>query len=87
VRPRHTPGGTTYAAVYPGLAAGEYAVLRAEVPVLSVRVTGGAVTSARLPSADAWPVADGESERERDATHQHDRDRDDQEPLRLSDAG
>src|SRR5258706_14597936 len=28
VRPRHTPGGVQYAAVYPGLAAGDYVVWR-----------------------------------------------------------
>src|SRR5258706_5574635 len=32
VRPRHTPGGVQYAAVYPGLAAGDYVLSRGPIP-------------------------------------------------------
>ncbi len=96
VRPRHTPAGTSYAAVYPELTVGEYAVLLGETPVLSVRVTGGSVTTARLRSrppaptrrsADAGTVRDGEGQRQRDAAHHHDRDGDREQPLRLGGAG
>src|SRR5258707_15866311 len=39
VRPRHTPGGVQYAAVYPGLAAGDYVVWR-EAPPGRPELTG-----------------------------------------------
>ena len=50
VRPRHMPGGTRYAAVYPGLPAGRYTVWRDEYhPAAAVTVTGGQVSSCRWP--------------------------------------
>ena len=36
VRPRHVPGQTRYAAVYPGLPAGRYTVWRGHTPVAAV---------------------------------------------------
>jgi hypothetical protein len=86
VRPRHTSGGTSYAAVYPDLAAGEYLVLLEETPVLAVRIAGGAVTSASLPSPASRAVGDGEGKPERHTAHRHDRDGDDQQPLGLGGA-
>jgi hypothetical protein len=45
VRPRHTAGGTSYAAVYPGLAAGDYVIWRDSVtPAMTVAVAGGKVS-------------------------------------------
>jgi hypothetical protein len=50
VRPRHTPAGTSYAAVYPGLPAGRYTIWRdRREPAAAVTVTGGQVTSWRWP--------------------------------------
>ena len=50
VRRRLTPGGTNFAAVYPGLAAGGYTIWRdASTPVMTVTVDGGQVTTARWP--------------------------------------
>jgi hypothetical protein len=50
VRPRHTPAGTRYAAVYPGLPAGCYTIWRDERrPAGTVTVTGGQVSSCRWP--------------------------------------
>jgi hypothetical protein len=49
VRPRHLPGQTRYAAVYPGLPAGRYTVWRAHTPVAAVTVTGGQVSSCHWP--------------------------------------
>jgi hypothetical protein len=62
VRPRHTSSGTSYAAVYPDLTAGDYVVLLEEAPVLLVRIAGGAVTSASLSSAGAGAVGDAEGQ-------------------------
>jgi hypothetical protein len=50
VRPRHTPGGVQYAAVYPGLVAGDYVVWRdASASAMLVTITGGQVTTACWP--------------------------------------
>ncbi len=50
VRPRITPAGTRYAAVYPGLAAGEYTLWRdASTPAMTVKVEGAQVTTASWP--------------------------------------
>ena len=50
VRPRHMPGQTRYAAVYPGLPAGRYTIWRAEhSPAAAVTVTGGQVSNYRWP--------------------------------------
>jgi hypothetical protein len=50
VRPRHMPGETRYAAVYPTLPAGDYTVWRDEhSPAATVTVTGGQVSSCRWP--------------------------------------
>jgi len=47
VRQRHTPAGVQYAAVYPGLAAGDYVVWRdASTSAMLVTVAGGQVTTA-----------------------------------------
>ena len=52
VRPRHMPTVTTYAAVYPGLRAGQYTIWRDEhSPAATVTVAGGQVTSCRWPEA------------------------------------
>src|SRR5690348_18245216 len=40
VRPRHMPGQTRYAAVYPGLPAGRYTVWQGHTPATAVTVTG-----------------------------------------------
>jgi len=46
VRERRTPGGVSFAAVYPGLAAGDYTVWRdAATPAGTVTVEGGSVAS------------------------------------------
>jgi len=51
VRPRHVAGGTRYAAVYPGLAPGEYTIWRDDSTVAAtVTVVGGIVTSAHWPT-------------------------------------
>jgi hypothetical protein len=50
VRPRHMPGETRYAAVYPGLPAGHYTVWRDQHrPAATVTITGGQVSSCRWP--------------------------------------
>jgi hypothetical protein len=50
VRPRPMPGTTAYAAVYPGLAAGQYTIWRDErTPVAAVDITGGKITSCHWP--------------------------------------
>jgi hypothetical protein len=50
VRPRHMPGETRYAAVYPSLPAGRYTIWRDEhSPVATVTVTGGQVSSCHWP--------------------------------------
>jgi len=50
VRPRHMPGETRYAAVYPGLPAGRYTIWRDEhSPAATVTVTGGQVSSCHWP--------------------------------------
>jgi hypothetical protein len=50
VRPRHVPGGTRYAAVYPGLAAGCYTIWRDQHrPAATVTVTGGQVSTCHWP--------------------------------------
>jgi len=50
VRPRHMPGETRYAAVYPGLPAGRYTVWRDQLsPATAVVVAGGQVSICRWP--------------------------------------
>jgi hypothetical protein len=50
VRPRHVPGGTRYAAVYPGLMPGDYVVLRDDgTAAVTVTVSGGSVATVRWP--------------------------------------
>ncbi len=50
VRPRHVLAGTRYAAVYPGLPAGEYTIWRADsTPAISTTVVEGTVTTASWP--------------------------------------
>jgi len=50
VRPRHLPGETRYAAVYPGLPAGRYTVWRDQHrPATAVVITGGQVSTCRWP--------------------------------------
>jgi hypothetical protein len=55
VRPRETSAGTSYAAVYPGLPAGEYTIWHPAdghghgVPVMTTAIAGGSVTSCRWP--------------------------------------
>ena len=50
VRPRHMPGETKYAAVYPGLPAGRYTIWRdGHRPAATVTVTGGKISSCRWP--------------------------------------
>jgi hypothetical protein len=50
VRPRHMPGETRYAAVYPGLPAGRYTVWRDEhSPAATVTVAAGQVSSCHWP--------------------------------------
>jgi hypothetical protein len=52
VRQRRTGAGTSYAAVYPGLAADDYTVwLDALTPVGTVTIEGGRVTRYRWPKA------------------------------------
>jgi hypothetical protein len=48
VRERRVPGRVSYAAVYPGLPAGDYTVWRdPDTPAGTVTITGGQVTSFR----------------------------------------
>jgi hypothetical protein len=50
VRPRHVPGGTRYAAVYPGLIPGDYMVFRDDgTAVVTVTISGGSVATVRWP--------------------------------------
>jgi len=50
VRPRHLPGETRYAAVYPGLPAGRYTAWRDQLhPATAVVITGGQVSTCRWP--------------------------------------
>ena len=50
VRPRHLPGETRYAAVYPGLPAGRYTLWRdGHSPAVIVTVTGGQVSTCHWP--------------------------------------
>ena len=50
VRRRDVAAGSLYAAVYPGLAEGEYVLWRdADTPAISVRIAGGTVTTATWP--------------------------------------
>jgi hypothetical protein len=51
VRPRHMPGQTRYAAVYPSLPAGRYTVWRDERPAATVAVAGGQVSNCHWPQA------------------------------------
>jgi len=52
VRPRHMPGETRYAAVYPSLPAGRYTVWRDEHrPAATVTVAGGQVSNCHWPPA------------------------------------
>ncbi len=54
VRPRHTAGGTKYAAIYPGLAAGTYTLWQdAHRKALDFVIEGGQVTIARWPDSAA----------------------------------
>ena len=51
VRPRHVPGGTRYAAVYPGLCPGAYTIWRDRLtPVATVTVAAAVVTTATWPA-------------------------------------
>jgi hypothetical protein len=51
VRPRHVPGGTRYAAVYPDLAAGAYTIWADEQrPSGRVIIAGGKVTNWSWPA-------------------------------------
>jgi hypothetical protein len=57
VRQRRTGAGTSYAAVYPGLAAGDYTVWRdALTPAGTVTIDGGRVTRYRWPSCPLVPA-------------------------------
>lgn len=50
VRPRHTPGATRYAAVYPDLAAGPYTIWRdQQSPAAATVIAGGQVTTSHWP--------------------------------------
>jgi hypothetical protein len=49
VRPRHLPGQTRYAALYPGLPAGRYTVWHGDRPAATVIVTAGQVSDCRWP--------------------------------------
>jgi len=52
VRPRHMPGETRYAAVYPSLPAGRYTIWRDEHrPAAAVTVAGGQVSNCHWPPA------------------------------------
>ena len=51
VRPRLVPGGTQYAAVYPGLAPGDYMIWDSDSrPVMTVTITDGRAATARWPA-------------------------------------
>jgi hypothetical protein len=50
VRPRHTAGGTQYAAVYPQLASGDYTIWKDDrTPASTVTINSGQVTTALWP--------------------------------------
>jgi hypothetical protein len=50
VRPRETSVGTRYAAVYPGLPAGQYTIWKHDGdPVMTTAIAGGSVTSCHWP--------------------------------------
>jgi len=50
VRPRETSVGTRYAAVYPGLPAGQYTIwTRDGGPAMTTAIAGGSVTSCHWP--------------------------------------
>ena len=50
VRRRPMPRGAQFAAVYPGLAAGDYTIWRdASTPVTTITIADGQVTTARWP--------------------------------------
>ena len=50
VRERNTSAGTSYAAVYPGVAAGDYTLWRDDTtPAAVITINGGQVTSYRWP--------------------------------------
>jgi hypothetical protein len=67
VRERNTSAGTSYAAVYPGVAAGDYTLWRDEAtPAAVITINGGRVTSYRWPDSneaggegDALPALEG----------------------------
>jgi hypothetical protein len=54
VRERRLPGGTVYAAVFPGIHAGDYRLRTAEGLEGPVTIAGGEVTTA------SWPGTDGQ---------------------------
>lgn len=52
VRRRHVATVTTYAAVYPGLRAGQYTIWRyGRHPAATTVITGGQITSCRWPAS------------------------------------
>jgi hypothetical protein len=55
VRQRHTPGGTQFAAVYPGLAPGDYMIWRANTSPMTVAVAAGQVTTVRWKATPPHP--------------------------------
>ena len=70
VRERNTSAGTSYAAVYPGVAAGDYTLWRDDVtPAAVITINGGQVTWCRWPGSpepggdqgagDALPALEG----------------------------
>src|SRR6202161_578573 len=70
VRERNTSAGTSYAAVYPGVAAGDYTLWRDDAtPAAVITINGGQVTSYRWPDSpgpggdrghgDALPALEG----------------------------
>src|ERR1700685_1458229 len=70
VRERNTSAGTSYAAVYPGVAAGDYTLWRDDAtPAAVITINGGEVTSYRWPDSpgpggdqgagDALPALEG----------------------------
>ena len=51
VRLRRTPNAVQYAAVYPGLAEGDYILWRNPItPAMTVTITGGSVTTTHWPT-------------------------------------
>ncbi len=58
VRERRTAGGVRYAAVYPGLSAGDYTIWAdATTPAGEVSIAGGSVTSYQWPADAAAPAS------------------------------